>query len=91
MFAYRNLWIRSPARKAAKPKELWAFFERYLFWKAGQSGLGKQLPWHIDHIDDDSFEKIARLETPPTSLQRKDSSRKRLSQNSSRIRIRSRE
>ncbi len=77
--------------KRRKMQVFWAFFERYLFCKAGQAGLGEQLPLHIDHIVDESFERMTRLETPPTSLQGKESGRKVLSENSSRIRIRSRE
>lgn len=68
-----------------KLQVFWAFFERYLFCKAAQSGIDEQLPLHVDHIVDDAFAKMTR------ALHGKDSGRKVLVENTPRIRIRSRE
>lgn len=72
--------------KRRKLQVFWALFERYVFCKAIQSGLGEQLPLHVDHIVSDAFEKMTRRDDSTVEQVRKS-----LSDGNSRIRVRTRE
>lgn len=74
--------------KRRKVQVFWALFERYVFFKAVQSGLGEQLPLHVDHIVSDAFERMTRREDPTGGP---DQGRRSLTEGNSRIRIRTRE
>lgn len=46
------------ASNRRKLEVFWIFFERYIFCKAFQTGLGDRLPLHIGHVVGDAFEHI---------------------------------
>lgn len=46
------------ASNRRKLEVFWVFFERYIFCKATQAGLGDRLPLHIGHVVGDAFEHV---------------------------------
>lgn len=51
-----------------KLEVFWIFFERYIFCKTAQSGLGHRLPLHMNHVVMDAYERVICANRQPLGI-----------------------